>query len=91
MISANRDSGVFLWGIPLWTIIAPVLAVAIWVGDSCPSSLGEPYGTLVLALAVTLIEVAMIACLANRAAIIQNTLRWAQARQPQAARSRGDL
>ena len=89
MISANRDSGVFLWGIPLWTIIAPVLAVAIWVGaalglggyflvllglglvgnvfaavqhaEIVARRVGEPYGTLVLALAVTLIEVAMIA------------------------------
>src|SRR3984957_7765974 len=78
---------------PLWTIAAPVLAVAIlaaamfgWIGggflvglaalglagcvfaaahhaDVVAHCVGEPLGTLVLALAVTLIEVALIVSL----------------------------
>lgn len=74
---------------PWWTMAAPLLASAIWVGteyalggqfvilialalvgsvfaavhhaEIVARRVGEPYGTLVLALAVTLIEVALIA------------------------------
>jgi Ca2+:H+ antiporter len=75
--------------IPWWTIAAPALASAIWLGSAyglggyfivlialglvgcvfaavhhaeiVAHRVGEPFGTLVLALAVTLIEVALIA------------------------------
>lgn len=80
-----------LFGLPTWTVIAPFLATAIFIGagfgwagyyviciaagvitsvfaavhhaEVIAHRVGEPYGTLVLALAVTLIEVALIVSL----------------------------
>src|SRR5271169_626080 len=77
--------------IPIWTIVAPVFAVAVLIAaglgvgaimvpfialglagsvfaavhhaESIADRVGEPFGTLVLALAVTLIEVALIVSL----------------------------
>ena len=60
--------------IPIWTIATPVFAGAVLLAAGVAASVlaavhhaevvahrvGEPYGTLVLALAVTLIEVALI-------------------------------
>jgi Ca2+:H+ antiporter len=81
----------FLFGLPAWTLVVPLLAVAILIGagfgfggfytllvaagvvgsvfaavhhaEVVAHRVGEPYGTLVLALAVTLIEVALIVSL----------------------------
>jgi Ca2+:H+ antiporter len=87
----ENPSRAFLPGLPVWTIAAPLLAAAIYVGaalglgglyviliaagvavsvfaavhhaEVVAHRIGEPFGTLVLALAVTLIEVALIVSL----------------------------
>jgi Ca2+:H+ antiporter len=89
--TAKKTPGSFLFGLPAWTIVAPIAAVAVLAGASLGHGgyyviliacgvvasvfaavhhaevvahrIGEPYGTLVLALAVTLIEVALIVSL----------------------------
>ncbi|HWJ34320.1 MAG TPA: hypothetical protein VNR70_03595 [Steroidobacteraceae bacterium] len=90
-LKTHNGRGGFLWGLPPWTIAAPVIAGAVLLGaafefggyyviaialglagavfaavhhaELVAHRVGEPYGTLVLALAVTLIEVALIVSL----------------------------
>jgi Ca2+:H+ antiporter len=102
----NSSTG-FLFGLPPWTVAAPVLAGAVLFGagfgfggyfvalialalagsvfaavhhaEVIAHRVGEPYGTLVLALAVTLIEVALIVSLmiaggAEAAALARDTV-----------------
>ncbi len=87
----QHSPGRLLAGLPPWTLVAPVAAVAILIGASfglggyyvilvalgvgasvfaavhhaevVAHRVGEPFGTLVLAIAVTLIEVALIVSL----------------------------
>lgn len=73
----------FKINLPAWTVIAPVLAfvlLAVHHAEVIANKVGEPFGTLVLAVAVTIIEVALIVVLMSssspedRAVLARDTL-----------------
>lgn len=73
---------VLSWGTPLGGVLGTVLAAALFVSVTCAihhaevvaHRVGEPYGTLVLAVAVTIIEVALIVALMLAGGENANTL-----------------
>ena len=73
---------VLSWGAPLGVFLGTALAAALFVSVMCAihhaevvaHRVGEPYGTLVLAVAVTIIEVALIVALMLAGGANANTL-----------------
>ncbi len=70
------------WGMPLGLVLGTVLTAALFLAVICAihhaevvaHRVGEPYGTLVLAVAVTIIEVALIVALMLAGGAAANTL-----------------